>query len=136
MGIVAAVVLVVPGAFLGGLAVIVYTFFSDISMQRYGSGPGWIPFLDGIFAVWWFLVLPEGIRFFVAVGAAVYVALLIFKKADPVAVGISAASVWIIVGLGMALFVTISGGWSPVLFGFLGGMAGAAFGASAAVSSR
>ena len=85
LAIALALILVVPGMLPGGLAVIVFMFFTRLGM---GSDPGssWIPFVDGVMKVVWVNVLHEAIRGFVAMAAALGITFIAFKQAEQSAV--------------------------------------------------
>jgi len=107
--VVAGVVFVVPGYILGGVAAWIYMFFTSMGMDRYGGLNTWIPFLNGIFTVVWFYLMPEGIRGAVSTGAALFAASWIFKRADMGKVTFTVTGIWVTIGvllLGLTFFAT------------------------------
>lgn len=136
MALLMAIVVVVPGYFVGSLAAFVYSWFANYGFDRFGGGGSWIPFLDGVIAVLWFMVLPDAIRAGVATYLALVSSLWLFKKAKAETVVYSTAAVWIILILIFSGIATISMGPDIRLFGMAGMVAGVVVGAVFYGSSR
>ena len=118
-----AVILVVPGMFLGGLVVLVYMFFSNLGMPQ-DPTTSWIPFLGGILKVLWFYVVPEGIRGFVAMAAALWVTFFAFKQANREVVTYSVLAVHIALAVLLLLSNLFTVGFHGDTFGMMGLIAG------------
>lgn len=126
-----AVALVVPANYLGMVAVWFYNFFTNWGLARAGyNGASWIPFMDGLFALLWGVLIPQGIQTFVAVGLSVYGSLRIFRRADPTSVSVSTATLWSIIIALFGLYMISTNGWSIGVLAFVASILGIAIGAA------
>ncbi|AMJ63179.1 hypothetical protein AXW83_25315 [Bosea sp. PAMC 26642] len=114
LAIALAIVLMVPGYFVGGLAVIVYTFLSDIGFGMRSDG-SWIPFFDGLMTIIWRVIAPEFIRGVVAAGAAVWLTLLVVKRANRQTVGVATIAIYVTVVGVLALLSIVMKGFNGYL---------------------
>lgn len=127
LAIALAILLVIPGVFVGGLAVVVYLFFTKLGLARAGGGSSWIPFLDGIFHIVWLLLIPEIIRGVVAVAGALLLSFLVFKRSSREIVTYTVVTVYLIVALALVAFDLFQNGFSERTFelaGFAAGIVG------------
>lgn len=126
-----SIALVVPGIYLGMCAVWLYNFFTNWGMARAGyNGSSWIPFIDGLFALFWGILIPQGLQTVVAVGLSVFGSLFLFKRADPTSVAVSTAVLWSLLVVLMGLYMVSQDGWSLGIIAFAASIAGVAIGAA------
>lgn len=131
-----SIALVVPGNYLGMWAVWVYNFFTNWGMARAGyDGSSWIPFLDGLFALFWGILMPQGLQTLVAVGLSVFGSLFVFKRADPTSVAVSTAVLWSLLIVLFGIYMVSQDGWSIAVLAFAASIAGVALGAVAGRSA-
>lgn len=136
LAIALAILFMVPGYFVGGLAVIVYTFFTNIGVGM-NSGGSWIPFFDGLMTIVWRVLAPEFIRGVVAAGAAVWLTLLIFKKANRHTVGVATIAIYVTVVGVLALLSIVMKGFNGYLLLSMAALgAGLVVGGLTAMESR
>jgi hypothetical protein len=98
--LVSTLVLVVPGLFVGALAVWLYHF----SLRWSGVDPesgllGWIPFLKEAANAVFFHFMPELLRGVVAGAAAIGISATVFKRANWETVTFAVSSVYVAIGL-------------------------------------
>lgn len=113
---VAAIILLVPGYFAGWAASTIYMWMTNIGLNITGGGGSWIPFLNGIMAVLWYLVVPAGVLAAVTTWCAASASFWLFKKArrEPVLYALC-ATVLLLVAVIAAVYI-YSEGWTIRLF--------------------
>jgi hypothetical protein len=136
LAIALAIILMVPGYFVGGLAVVCYTFLTSIGFGMQ-SGGSWIPFLDGLMAIVWRILAPEFIRGVVAAGAAIWLTFVIVKKANRHTVGVATIAIYVTLVAVLALLSIVMKGFNGYLLLSMAALgAGLVVGGLAAMEAR
>ena len=133
LAIVFAIILVIPCFFIAGIVVVIYSFFTEISMSRYGDGVSWIPFLSGFFHVLWTVIFPEAIRGFVAALSALSATFFLFKRANKETVTYSVMTVYLLIAAATIALSLLQRGRTVDVLGIAGLAAGMVFGAGMAL---
>jgi hypothetical protein len=133
LAIVLALILVVSGMFVGGLAAWVYLFFTKLGMGD--DGGSWILFLNGIFKILWEVILPEFIRGLVAMGGSLWVSFIAFKRSNKETVMYSVLTVYLLVAVGLTVFSYFHKGFSYEIVSMFGLMVGFVVGSLTAMAN-